>query len=1057
MENNLLPISSLTELFNRSKSNAWADLLVQTALSLFEAPLDQTSRLVCKSLDSLAVTMGVERTHLALFHESDEQLTWLSEGSAPHIPPLNIHFRSFDTRQYAWLISKLRRGEPFHFSDLDSSEIAPERPEYDLFLKTGYLATLFVPLLVEGKLVGWIGLGTRQRPFPWKLEDVPFVQALGSYLYTAIDKYKTSKAQLAMARGLMEAQRLARMGSWEYHFPSGKMRWSEQLFDILELDPVATKPSLRTILKKLDKEEALRLLNCLKNLEDFGGSKNLDFRLTMPDGRTKYVSCKAILHISKKGNPLKLTGYVQDMTIWKEAEQRQKETSKKLELIFHKIHDFVVLFKVDEQGIVRFDSLNDSFLHFHKNYWGDHLEAEDFIGLELSSYFKDYLQASESAIRESMERVKHVIQTLTPVQYPEYGVVGGKSIFLESRLVPLVEGNRCAYLLWTSHDVTKLKTAEQALQERERQYQLALEAADLGFFRSSLGEGTIEIDARYSQMLGFDPEPRTLSIEELSAMLLPENLEENRRLFEKIKTATNPSVSFNMDMVVNTKRGIRHLSSAAHLLFDSGNKPKVLLGFVKDVTVEKMAAMRLQESEERWRTLHEGASDAIVVVENDVFVDCNQAAVRVFGCKRKEDILGKTPWDFSPALQPDGTPSREIGLRFIQRSMEGEQPTFTWIHRKANGEPFHAEVSLSCIKVQGKTLVQGIVRDVSERMKMLQALKDSEEKYRTLLASSLQGIMILQDEKVQFVNSTMAELLGYTKELLQRRTLDELLERVVEQDRPDLLALKTANLANPIMLEFRYRWSPFKLRWLRCRFSWIQFAGRRSMLITALDITDQKKAREFYVSSATESEDRARTQIATELHDSLGQLLSSAYLNLGALKEPAVKLDEQARRNYQLAVESLKAAIEETRSIAHNLMPKAIKDFGYPMAVAQLITSMNEQGQVTYRFLTNFKEGRLSPMVERNLYRITQEALNNIQRHAHATEATVQLMKYPDSVVLSIEDDGVGFDLQNVNMEAHMGLRNILARAKAIGARADIESRLGAGTTIIVEIPFSHE
>lgn len=96
-------------------------------------------------------------------------------------------------------------------------------------------------------------------------------------------------------------------------------------------------------------------------------------------------------------------------------------------------------------------------------------------------------------------------------------------------------------------------------------------------------------------------------------------------------------------------------------------------------------------------------------------------------------------------------------------------------------------------------------------------------------------------------------------------------------------------------------------------------------------------------------------------------------------------------------------------------------------------------------------------MVERNLYRITQEALNNIQRHAHATEATVQLMKYPDSVVLSIEDDGVGFDLQNVNMEAHMGLRNILARAEAIGARADIESRLGAGTTIIVEIPFSHE
>jgi signal transduction histidine kinase len=231
----------------------------------------------------------------------------------------------------------------------------------------------------------------------------------------------------------------------------------------------------------------------------------------------------------------------------------------------------------------------------------------------------------------------------------------------------------------------------------------------------------------------------------------------------------------------------------------------------------------------------------------------------------------------------------------------------------------------------------------------------------------------------------------------------------------------------------------------------------RSRLLQQSEKLKEEKIRELEqerklvaLESVMKGQEEERSRLARDLHDGVGGLLSGVKLSMSNMKGN-VFLSEENAHSFNNVIMQLDQSIAELRRVSHNMMPEALIKYGLKEALENYCENMNVSGKIKLQLQTYGMEKRMEQSSEIVIYRITQELLNNVIKHANAKNVLIQLVREADRFNLTVEDDGKGFDVEEIENKTGAGLSNIKARAEYLGGSVDIVSKKGEGTSVNIE------
>ena len=205
------------------------------------------------------------------------------------------------------------------------------------------------------------------------------------------------------------------------------------------------------------------------------------------------------------------------------------------------------------------------------------------------------------------------------------------------------------------------------------------------------------------------------------------------------------------------------------------------------------------------------------------------------------------------------------------------------------------------------------------------------------------------------------------------------------------------------------------------------------------------------IDAMLKGQEEERSRLAKDLHDGLGGMLSGVKLSFVNMKENLI-MDAESVTSFEKSILQLDNTIAELRKVAHNLMPEALVKFGLKNAILDFCNSMQLSSKTKIIFEQLGTERLLSNTADLYIYRIVQELINNAIKHADADQILVQLTKTNDKVLLTVEDDGKGFNTELIRSAKGIGLKNIQQRVDYLKGKIDIASQAAEGTSVNIEL-----
>jgi PAS domain S-box-containing protein len=390
------------------------------------------------------------------------------------------------------------------------------------------------------------------------------------------------------------------------------------------------------------------------------------------------------------------------------------------------------------------------------------------------------------------------------------------------------------------------------------------------------------------------------------------------------------------------------------------------------------------------------------------------------------------------------------------------------VARHKDGHEFPVEISLSPHAGAGEMLVIAAVRDISERRRADDLIRRNEKMLAE--AQQIAGLGSWHWDVATNAVTWSRELYniyGLNPETFAA-TFEGFLARVHPDDRPRVQATIERALTDPRPFYFDHRIvRPDGLvRTLHARGEvTLDGQGRVTALSgTGQDVTERKMIEEElrasreqmrqlsgYIQSAREEE---RTRIAREIHDELGGALTGLKMDLVSLRK-SVGADSAAHERASKTVKAVDGIIQAVRRIATELRPAVLDDFGLVAALEWQLQDFETRSGIVCRLDARVEEVSLPPREATDVFRVFQETLTNIARHAQATEVDVRIMQVDGRLELQIRDNGRGIGEHELRNLKSLGLLGMRERVRALAGELEIEGAPGQGTSVLVRVPLA--
>jgi signal transduction histidine kinase len=228
---------------------------------------------------------------------------------------------------------------------------------------------------------------------------------------------------------------------------------------------------------------------------------------------------------------------------------------------------------------------------------------------------------------------------------------------------------------------------------------------------------------------------------------------------------------------------------------------------------------------------------------------------------------------------------------------------------------------------------------------------------------------------------------------------------------------------------------------------------RKNQQIQQQQIAELEKEKQLLATEAVlKGQEEERSRLAKDLHDGLGGMLSGIKYSFSNMKDNLI-LTSENMLGFERGLDMLDTSINELRRVAHNMMPETLMKFGLNAALKDFCTGINGSGVIKVLYQSyGIEDLNIEPAASVTIYRIIQELLNNVIKHAGATKAVVQLNKEDNQLLITVEDDGQGFETALLSTAKGIGWGNIKNRLDYLKAKLDVESEAGKGTAVHIEL-----